>query len=125
MHELVAVIYLVVIKDAIEEDSDELCKQLFDIKFVEHDTASLFIKLMNYTKQYYENTQTREIKSSPILILCNKLHSQYLKVLDPQLHSHFGIKIHNIQINYRLNRSFMDYVGLDFFLLVNSSLRKF
>jgi hypothetical protein len=122
---LVAIIYIVVNKDAIHEDPDELCRQLFDIKFVEHDTASLFIKLMNYTTQYYENTQTRSMNNSPILILCNKLHNEYLKVLDPQLHSHFGINVHNYQINYRLNRNFMDYVGSDFFSLVNSSLRRF
>lgn len=94
MHELVAVIYYVVQKDSVDSSSSDLddeSKVLLNNQFIEHDTAALFIRLMNSVKPWYENTQSSVKNYSPILLLCKKIHSVYLKTLDKELYEHLGI----------------------------------
>lgn len=57
MHELVAVIYYVVNRDA-RSNSDPLYDLIIDNQFVEHDTGILFLSLMRSVKPWYEVNQS-------------------------------------------------------------------
>ncbi|KAK6509605.1 hypothetical protein TWF481_004340 [Arthrobotrys musiformis] len=116
MHELAAPVYWVIHSDAIEEpaagsdkldggftsvsvvsasvDREDVMKELLDAKYIEHDTFSLFQKIMLFAKSWYEmghgddKTVGGVPASSPIVRKSEYIHEGLLGVVDPELAYH-------------------------------------
>ncbi|KAI9692416.1 MAG: hypothetical protein M1822_006647 [Bathelium mastoideum] len=98
MHELLAPILWVVERDAIAQDAPrrgqdhEICT-IFDSKFIEHDTFTLFGLIMQSAKTFYEAGsdpgRSVDAKSeAPIVLICRRVFEDYLPRIDPDLASH-------------------------------------
>ncbi|CAG8534188.1 14058_t:CDS:2 [Acaulospora colombiana] len=121
MHELLAPILWVIDKEslptasgyAVDNDEDAIIKQTIDVGFVEHDTFALFSALMKSAKVNYEyndegtdqdysrmikEVQAEAAKLTPVVMRCNKIHEEYLKMIDPELYSH----LKNLEIEPQL-----------------------
>ncbi|KAI8904461.1 rab-GTPase-TBC domain-containing protein, partial [Gorgonomyces haynaldii] len=81
MHELCAIVYYVV-----QEDKSQ--SFIFDSNYLEHDTATLFFKIMRSVKIWYESVDYTRRDGIPIVVLLNKIQGEYLKTLDPELFQH-------------------------------------
>ena len=109
MHEVLAPILWVVERDAIENRSvqmerniatpGELIQDMFDNRFIEHDTFTLFGLVMQNAKFYYapaeggHNPQSASSQNeSPMLVRSKRIFEEYLPKADPGLSSHL-IKI--------------------------------
>ncbi|CAO3640253.1 unnamed protein product [Mucor hiemalis] len=103
--------------DYTDPDS-KLLTQVLDSAFVEHDAYTLFDRLMTYGKSWYEfnddvpsrqkqSNSKSDIMSSnvpkptdsarlnPVVMICHRIHHQYLRTVDPILYKHlenFGIE---------------------------------
>ena len=92
MHELAAIIFIVIEKDSINNIDDQEFEILLDSRYVEADTFILFFSLMRCTKAWYESTPSSRppqgTPSLPILKICEKVMYEYLKPLDYPLFSH-------------------------------------
>ncbi|KAK6333609.1 hypothetical protein TWF730_003795 [Orbilia blumenaviensis] len=116
MHELAAPVYWVIHSDAIEDqnnkseksdggftsvsvsmltvDQEDTMKELLDAKYIEHDTFSLFQKIMLFAKSWYEMGHGEEKTvggvpaSSPIVRKSEYIHEGLLGVVDPELAYH-------------------------------------
>ncbi|KAF3155731.1 hypothetical protein TWF106_000723 [Orbilia oligospora] len=116
MHELAAPVYWVIHSDAIEErldsekpdgeftsvsvstpgkaDKENIMIELLDAKYIEHDTFSLFQKIMLFAKSWYEMGHGEEKTvggvpaSSPIVRKSEYIHEGLLGVVDPELAYH-------------------------------------
>ncbi|KAI5792428.1 rab-GTPase-TBC domain-containing protein [Peziza echinospora] len=93
MHELVAPILWVVENDAVESGDDEtseddaLMLEVLDPAFIEHDTFSLFQKMMTAAKPWYELGEGAS-SGSPIVEKSKLIHETYLMAVDPELAHH-------------------------------------
>ena len=110
MHEVLAPILWVVERDAIENRSvqmernlatpGELIQDMFDNRFIEHDTFTLFGLVMQNAKFYYAPAERGHNPSqpassqneSPMLVRSKRIFEEYLPKADPALASHL-IKI--------------------------------
>jgi len=110
MHEVLAPILWVVERDAIENRSvqmerniatpGELIQDMFDNRFIEHDTFTLFGLVMQNAKFYYAPAEGGHSPSqpassqneSPMLVRSRRIFEEYLPKADPGLSSHL-IKI--------------------------------
>ncbi|KAJ3037501.1 TBC1 domain, member 5 [Rhizophlyctis rosea] len=117
MHELLAVVLFVVEFDKLDPTTDPsgldpVAQAVFEAKFVEHDSAVLFYRIMRATKpwfevpqdaavsrvprgvrgsKYQENRDTVEaVKPVPIVALCRRVQNEYLRVLDFELHQNLN-----------------------------------
>ncbi|KAJ3115886.1 TBC1 domain, member 5 [Phlyctochytrium bullatum] len=107
MHEILAPVLYVVDVDKVDvttEGGDELQKAIFDQRFIEHDTAVLFYKIMRSAKPYYETEmestaapvrnarggRDNQARALPIVIHCRKIQNDLLKVLDVELCEHLN-----------------------------------
>ncbi|KAJ3104106.1 hypothetical protein HDU97_009555 [Phlyctochytrium planicorne] len=108
MHEILAPVLYVVDKDKCTSlqtsVDDKLFSVIFDEKYVEHDTAVLFYRIMRAAKPFYETGNdvegkpiiTRHGKSSgqsrvlPIVTHCKKIQNDLLRVLDSELCDHLN-----------------------------------
>ncbi|EPS44281.1 hypothetical protein H072_1730 [Dactylellina haptotyla CBS 200.50] len=114
MHELAAPVYWVVHADAIEEkpleitddgftpipmsaariENEDVMRELLDAKYIEHDTFSLFQKIMLFAKSWYEMGQGEEKTvggvptTSPIIRKSEYIHEGLLGAVDPELAYH-------------------------------------
>ncbi|KAK6534193.1 hypothetical protein TWF281_005526 [Arthrobotrys megalospora] len=115
MHELAAPVYWVIHADAIEErtdpeksdgeftsvsvststgDQEDIMKELLDAKYIEHDTFSIFQKVMLFAKSWYEMGHGDEKTvggvpaSSPIVRKSEYIHEGLLGAVDPELAYH-------------------------------------
>ena len=112
MHELLAIVFLVVDNDKNDlHTEDELFQIMFDARFVEHDTAVLFFRLMQPMKKFYDvnESQPPPAKSKaaktygesnkqntmPIISICKRIQYQYVAALDPEVARH--IESHSIE----------------------------
>ncbi|KAL9064118.1 MAG: hypothetical protein Q9157_007950 [Trypethelium eluteriae] len=103
MHELLAPVLWVIERDAIAQDAprrgqDHEIFTLFDSRYIEHDTFTLFGLMMQSAKTFYE-TGSSQGKSSanteaPMVLLCKRVFEDYLPRVDPDLASH----LHEISI---------------------------
>ncbi|KAL1412025.1 hypothetical protein Q8F55_003022 [Vanrija albida] len=94
MHELLAVCMVVADRDSIERAAlpeqggmpDAMYAALgatLDRAYVEHDAFHLFQELMKPAKSFYE--WRVEEGPAPIIVRCNRIHSQLVRRIDPQL----------------------------------------
>lgn len=92
MHELAAIIFLVVENDSVNNIHQQEFEILLDSRYIEADTFMLFFSLMRCTKAWYESMPSSRspqgTPSLPILKICEKVMFEYLKPLDYQLFSH-------------------------------------
>lgn len=107
MHELLAPIVYVVEQDAIDpaaavtQSSTELMMvEMLDASFVEHDSFSLFAKVMDHAKGFYEINETPEAGAgvttafgtqstrSSIVEKSMYIHEVCLQAVDPELATH-------------------------------------
>ncbi|KAI8854191.1 rab-GTPase-TBC domain-containing protein [Chytridium lagenaria] len=108
MHEILAPILYVVEMDKVDARQNGLQFSLqaavFDDKFVEHDTAVLFYKIMRSAKPLYETGNDVESKPArstrggrlgdsqarvlPIVAYCKRIQNDLLRVLDVELCDH-------------------------------------
>ncbi|KAJ5232253.1 hypothetical protein N7468_005209 [Penicillium chermesinum] len=102
MHELLAPILWVVDRDSVEKPSerlndanneeDGLILDLLDSKFVEHDSFTLFLSVMQTARIYYEHGETKttngQVDVIPIVSRCEYLHKEALMIIDPELAEH-------------------------------------
>ncbi|KAI8894099.1 rab-GTPase-TBC domain-containing protein [Globomyces pollinis-pini] len=120
MHELVAILFLVVNQDGIQlnafnqqhinpkeiiitlHDNQTLALpisqmiELFDSEHIEADTSILFFNLMKSMKAWYEvhtvSSKTNlETTQLPILVVCQKIMFEYLQVIDYELYRHLKL----------------------------------
>ncbi|KAJ3041164.1 TBC1 domain, member 5 [Rhizophlyctis rosea] len=117
MHELLAPVLFVVEFDKLDPSSSAeglpaVAQAVFDPKYVEHDSAVLFYRIMRSTKpwfevgedmavsrpqrgvkgsKYQEHRETAEnLKPVPIIIVCRRVQNELLRVLDYELHQHLS-----------------------------------
>lgn len=102
MHELLAPILWAVDRDSINTKSGEidatqelrdgLMLKLLDPQFVEHDSFTLFLSVMQTARTYYEHGETRSVNGQmdtiPIVERCQYLHKEALTIIDHELAEH-------------------------------------
>lgn len=102
MHELLAPILWAVDRDSIDpkstdshpaqEHSDGLMLQLLDPQFVEHDSFTLFLSVMQTARTYYEHGERQIVNGQmdviPIVERCQYLHKEALTIIDHELAEH-------------------------------------
>ncbi|KAJ5338133.1 hypothetical protein N7452_004861 [Penicillium brevicompactum] len=102
MHELLAPILWAVDRDSIntksgeidatQEHRDGLMLKLLDPRFVEHDSFTLFLSVMQTARTYYEHGETRSVNGQmdtiPIVERCQYLHKEALTIIDHELAEH-------------------------------------
>ncbi|KAJ5386779.1 hypothetical protein N7509_009320 [Penicillium cosmopolitanum] len=103
MHELLAPILWVIDRDAITQPSessantsgagdDSLMLGLLDEQFIEHDSFTLFLCVMQTARTYYEHGETRssdgQMDVIPIVSRCDYLHKEALGTIDHELADH-------------------------------------
>lgn len=101
MHELLAPILLVVDRDSVKphskleehkERSEELMLNLLGSQFVEHDSFTLFLSVMQTARIYYEHSETWSANGQmdviPIVDRCQYLHKEALAIIDHELAEH-------------------------------------
>lgn len=100
MHELLAPILWVIDRDSAQRSSenpdndkaDGLMLDLLDPNFVEHDSFTLFLCVMQTARIYYEHGETRsangQIDLIPIVNRCQYLHKEALMIIDHELAEH-------------------------------------
>ena len=112
MHELLAPVLWVVEKDAIDpmtlsnpegkmEANDTQLLHILDSKYIEHDTFSIFNRIMQNAKVFYEVKASNSNKSiqnlshnklqsgeAPIVAKSNRIFKEYLPCFDPGLAAH-------------------------------------
>lgn len=100
MHELLAPILWVLDRDSAQRPADHstndeeesLMLDNLDPKFVEHDSFSLFICVMQTARIYYEHGESRatngKVDVIPIVSRCEYLHQEALMIIDHELADH-------------------------------------
>lgn len=102
MHELLAPILWAVDRDSVKphpggldankDESGGLMLHLLDAQFVEHDSFTLFLSVMQTARIYYEHGETRSANGQmdviPIVDRCHYLHKEALAVIDHELAEH-------------------------------------
>ncbi|ORZ13485.1 hypothetical protein BCR42DRAFT_418413 [Absidia repens] len=104
----------------LSDPTNRLMVQVLDPTFIEHDTFLLFDRLMSYAKPWYEfnnsippakslnrrsksamdlttsdNSSLQQTNLNPVVGVCQRIHHQYLRLVDPPLYKHlenFGIE---------------------------------
>ncbi|KAL9094489.1 MAG: hypothetical protein Q9165_003339 [Trypethelium subeluteriae] len=103
MHELLAPVLWVVERDAMAQDAprrgqDHEIFTLFDSRYIEHDTFTLFGLIMQSAKIFYEpgglQGKSSAHAEAPMVLLCRRVFEDYLPRVDPDLASH----LHEISI---------------------------
>lgn len=108
MHELLAPIVHVLEQDALNRSAvkaatlDEAMLEVLDANYIEHDAYTLFSRLMEHAKSFYEVIETDTIpdnsnmqgQSSSIVERSRQIHEIYLHKIDPDLAMH----LKNIEI---------------------------
>ncbi|ORE10095.1 RabGAP/TBC [Rhizopus microsporus var. microsporus] len=101
------------------EPTDKIIAQTLDSAYIEHDAFILFEKVMKYGKSWYEFNNERAperpsqnkskidilpdnipklnetARLNPVVVICHRIHHQYLHTVDPLLYKHlqdFGIE---------------------------------
>lgn len=120
MHELLAPILWVVDRDSVqrspgdlknstENKDDDLMLGMLDPAFVEHDSFTLFLCVMQTARIYYEHSETRSANGQmdviPIVSRCDYLHKEALMIIDHELAEH-------LQAADVLPQIFLTYVSL-------------
>ncbi|KAJ5808704.1 hypothetical protein N7474_009973 [Penicillium riverlandense] len=92
MHELLAPILWVVDRDSITKKNDDPMQTLLDSKFVEHDSFTLFLCVMQTARLYYEHGEIRtasgQVDVIPIVARCQYLHKEALTIIDHEVAEH-------------------------------------
>lgn len=100
MHELLAPILWVLDRDSVQRPVDDLTDDGFeslmldmlDPKFVEHDSFTLFLCVMQTARIYYEHGEGRSGNAKnnviPIISRCEYLHQEALMIIDHELAEH-------------------------------------
>ncbi|KAJ5385102.1 hypothetical protein N7517_003013 [Penicillium concentricum] len=102
MHELLAPILWAVDRDSVKphsggpdankDKSEGLMLKLLDAQFVEHDSFTLFLSVMQTARIYYEHGETRSANGQmdviPIVDRCHYLHKEALAIIDHELAEH-------------------------------------
>jgi TBC1 domain family protein 5 len=102
MHELLAPILWAVDRDSLKpqcgksksnnDKNEELMFELLDSQFVEHDSFTLFLSVMQTARIYYEHSETRSATGQaeviPIVDRCQYLHKEALMIIDHELAEH-------------------------------------
>ncbi|KAI8886319.1 RabGAP/TBC [Backusella circina FSU 941] len=122
MHELLAPFFWIISNESINTSdetllspTDKIMGQVLDSAFIEHDAYILFDKLMTFGKSWYEfNEEVQRVKPkkmdslsanipkptdsarlNPVVMICHRVHHQFLRTADPYLYRHlesFGIE---------------------------------
>ncbi|KAE9978353.1 hypothetical protein EG327_007423 [Venturia inaequalis] len=109
MHELLAPILWAVERDSVEtpgkvyEAKTAVIQNMLDSQFIEHDTFTLFARIMQTAKGFYDPSVDRVVQrgpkgsksrtvenESPILVRCRRIFSDLLPRVDPGLASHLA-----------------------------------
>lgn len=102
MHELLAPILWAVDRDTcnqqsaeakpIQKSSEGLMFKLLDSGFVEHDSFTLFLSVMQTARTYYEHGEIPSVNGQmhviPIVERCHYLHKEALGIIDHELAEH-------------------------------------
>ncbi|KAL9578064.1 MAG: hypothetical protein Q9203_007228 [Teloschistes exilis] len=105
MHEVLAPIIWVISRDAISVENPgdteqehslefQLPSECLDVRFIEHDTFTLFAIIMQTVKSFYEVGSTSQAVpsgtpgTSPIVERSRRIHENYLRQADPDLAEH-------------------------------------
>lgn len=109
MHELLAPILWAVERDSVEipgkvyEARTAVIQNMLDSQFIEHDTFTLFARIMQTAKGFYDPSVDRIVQRGPkgsksktaendssILVRCRRIFSDLLPRVDPGLSSHLA-----------------------------------
>jgi TBC1 domain family protein 5 len=117
MHELLAPVLWVVERDATEvTDSDNPIQHVLDIRYVEHDTFTLFAEIMKSAKSFYDPTGIGSQVSSQsglkpahaesaMIIRSKRIFSSFLVQYDPGLAAH----LEELEISPQLFLMYVEY----------------
>ncbi|OKP14827.1 TBC1 domain family member 5 [Penicillium subrubescens] len=108
MHELLAPILWVIDRDSVERPAqgtssssaqeDGLMLDLLDTSFVEHDSFTLFLCVMQTARIYYEHGERKSANGQadviPIVTRCQYLHQEALTIIDHELADH----LHTVEV---------------------------
>jgi TBC1 domain family protein 5 len=108
MHELLAPILWVIDRDSVERPAqstssstakeDSLMLDSLDTNFVEHDSFTLFLCVMQTARIYYEHGETKsangQVDVIPIVNRCQYLHQEALTIIDHELADH----LHTVEV---------------------------
>lgn len=109
MHELLAPILWAVERDSVEtpgkvyEARTAVIQNMLDTQYIEHDAFTLFARIMQTAKGFYDPSVDRVVQrgpkgsktktvenESPILMRCRRIFSDLLPRVDPGLSSHLA-----------------------------------
>lgn len=103
MHELLAPLLWVLDRDSVQYPSknplgsasnkdENLMLDLLDHRFVEHDSFTLFLCVMQTARIFYEHGETKlgngQVDVIPIVNRCQYLHQEALMIIDHELAEH-------------------------------------
>ncbi|KAJ5492766.1 hypothetical protein N7539_001512 [Penicillium diatomitis] len=96
MHELLAPIVWVIDRDSLERSSengeDVLMQDVLDSQYIEHDSFTLFLCVMQTARVFYEHGETKsangQVDVIPIVNRCQYLHQEALSIIDNELAEH-------------------------------------
>ncbi|KAL1392573.1 rab-GTPase-TBC domain-containing protein [Phyllosticta capitalensis] len=97
MHEVLAPILWVVEREAIDPrqkgavwkgQGKDLMLDLYNMRYIEHDTFTLFGLVMQNAKVFYEPSKTDQSSDSPMLQKCRRIFEKKLPKADPELAAH-------------------------------------
>ncbi|KAK7547034.1 rab-GTPase-TBC domain-containing protein [Phyllosticta citricarpa] len=97
MHEVLAPILWVVERDAIDPrqkgavwkgQGKDLMLELYNMRYIEHDTFTLFGLVMQNAKEFYEPSKTDQSSDSPMLQKCRHIFEKLLPKADLELAAH-------------------------------------
>jgi TBC1 domain family protein 5 len=126
MHELLAPILWVIDRDSVQgpaqgapAEEDSLMLDLLDTRFVEHDSFTLFLSVMQTARIYYEHGETKsangQVDVIPIVNRCQYLHQEALTIIDHELADH----LHAVEV---LPQIFLTWVYQRAWLIRSASL---
>ncbi|KAJ8324746.1 hypothetical protein O5D80_006983 [Batrachochytrium dendrobatidis] len=105
MHELLAIVFIVVDRDKVtnptSSSEEDAFHTMFSANHVEHDTATIFFRLMRGVRSWYEVQEdqpqfvrpndkkgAQQAKTVPIITACRRIQNELLTSLDPDLARH-------------------------------------
>lgn len=94
MHEILAPLVWVLDADSIDAkavgvDESDVVAEMLDSRFIEHDAFTLFARVMQTAKSFYEQADKKlDDGEAPMILRSRHIMDELLQMVDPELASH-------------------------------------